>query len=493
MKSQVRLTPALQIGFSGHRNLSDDRLCRDMIVKVLKDWQAKLPGGISGLSSIADGGDLIFAEACFELGIPVRVLLPLPPAQFREDFDAATWTRAESALQRAASFEVVDSGHDRPECYYECGLETVLQSGLMVVLWNGLPGRGIGGTGEMAQCSKDLGNPVIWIHSETGEITHWNASDSWLNDPELTFLNDLPDRKETPGVSPEERAVAWFHKLDENANQVAPQFRKIMATPILCAGAGSVLTVAAYNFKAAAGVLFGVSALLGVVATLAPKLLRAKQTQENWAKIRAAAEVSRSFLALWNAPARYRVLDKGEVPELHGMLEALNHLKIIAGSRNRPSNYSEFKNYYQKERIDEQVKYFSGQAKRSDRVMSRALAVIRCSVILAILGNLFFVFSSQVFHLMPSGTWTSWLNLGVVLGFQLAAGIGTMIVINDYARRRQRFLETRRLVLDYNKQLEQAQSWPSVLRVVTRIEKALLTELIEWRALFRNQKIGKWH
>jgi len=50
-----------------------------MIVKVLKDWQAKLPGGISGLSSIADGGDLIFAEACFELGIPVRVLLPLPP------------------------------------------------------------------------------------------------------------------------------------------------------------------------------------------------------------------------------------------------------------------------------------------------------------------------------------------------------------------------------------------------------------------------------
>jgi hypothetical protein len=66
-----------------------------------------------------------------------------------------------------------------------------------------------------------------------------------------------------------------------------------------------------------------------------------------------------------------------------------------------------------------------------------------------------------------------------------------MVAVNDYGRRQQRFLEMRRLILDYGKQLEQTQSWTSVLRVVSRVEKTLLTEVIEWRALYRNQKFGK--
>jgi hypothetical protein len=471
--------------------LSNEQLCRDMILKVLNEWKSKVPGGISGLSSLAAGGDLLFAEACFELGIPLRVLLPLPPAQFREDFEELTWNRVESALQRAASVEVVDGATDRPQCYYECGLETVLQSGLLVVLWNGLPAQGIGGTGEMAQCCKDLGTPIVWINSETGELTRWNENDLCWNDPELTFLNGLPDRTAKQGATPHESAVAWFQKLDENANKVAPQFRKIVATPILCAGLGALLTVASYSFKEEASFLFGASALLGLAAAFAPSFLKTKETQQSWARIRTAAEVSRSFIALWDTPVRYDVIDRAEAPELHGMLEALNHLKTLAGFRNRENDFSKFKVSYHQHRIDQQAGYFSRQTQRADRAMSRALVLIRCSVFFAIGGNLFFVLTSQIFHLLSPGTWLSWLSLGVVLAFQVAAGIGAMIVINDYARRRQRFLEMQRLILNYGKQLQQTQSWTSLLRVVSRVEKTLLTEVIEWRAVYRNQKFGK--
>ena len=491
MKSQVKLTPALQIGFSGHMKLADESGCRDMILKVLSEWNSKLPGGISGLSSLAAGGDLLFAEACFELGIPLRVLLPMPPAQFSEDFEAATWKRAENALERAVSFEVVGGGLSRPHCYYECGLETILQSGLLIVLWNGLPAQGIGGTGEMAECCKNLGTPVIWIHSETGEITRWNESDRSWHDPELTFLNNLPDRKVKPGVTYREQAIAWFQKLDENANRVAPQFRKIAATPILCAGTAAVLTVAAYIFRQQASLLFGTSALLGLIAALAPKFLKAKETQESWARVRAAAEVSRSFVALWDAPVRYDVIDKAVIPELHGMLEALNHLKMLAGFKNQKTDFASFKESYHEERIVQQSSYFSRQTRRADRVMSWAQVIIRWSVVLAIAGNLFFVMTAQVFHLLPSNGWMSWLGLAVVLAYQLAAVTGAMIVVNDYGRRRRRFLEMRRLILDYRKQLEQTKSWTSVLRVVARVEKTLLTEVIEWRALYRNQKLVK--
>jgi hypothetical protein len=491
MKSQVKLTPALQIGFSGHMKLSNESLCRDQIRKVLSEWKAKFPEGIGGLSSLAAGGDLLFAEACFELGVPLRVLLPMAPAQFSQDFEAATWKRAEHALERAASFEVVGGELDRPHCYYECGLETVLQSGLLVVLWNGLPAQGVGGTGEMAQCSKNLGTPVIWIHSETGEIIRWNGSDLSWNDPELTFLNELPDRKVKPGTTQQEQAVAWFQKLDENANRVAPQFRKIAATPILCAGIAAVLTVAAYIFKDQASLLFGTSALLGLVAAMAPKFLKAKETQESWTRIRAAAEVSRSFVALWDAPVRYDVIDKAVIPELHGMLEALNHLKTLAGFKNQKTDFSTFKDSYYQERIAQQSNYFSRQTERADRVMSRAQIIIRWSVVFAITGNLFCVITAQVLHLLPSEGWMSWLGLAVVLAYQVAAGTGAIVVVNDSGRRQQRFLEMRRLILGYGKQLEQTQSWTSVLRVVSRVEKTLLTEVIEWRALYRNQNFGK--
>ncbi|MBV8278484.1 MAG: hypothetical protein JO170_24940 [Verrucomicrobia bacterium] len=491
MRSQVNLTPALQIGFSGHMKLSNESLSRDQIVKVLSEWKMKFPDGISGLSSLAAGGDLLFAEACFELGIPLRVLLPMPPAQFSEDFETATWKRAENALERAVSAELAGGGLDRPHCYYECGLETILQSGLLIVLWNGRPAQGIGGTGEMAECCKNLGTPVIWIHSETGEITRWNGSDLAWNDPELTFLNALPDRKAKPGTTHREQAVAWLQKLDENANRVAPQFRKIAAAPILCAGIAAVLTVAAYNFKDQASLLFGTSALLGLIAALAPKFLKAKETQERWAKIRTAAEVSRSFLALWDAPMRYDVIDKAVIPELHGMLEALNHLKTLAGFKNRKTDFCTFKDSYQRQRIAQQGAYFSQQTERADRVMSRAQIIISGSVVFAITGNLFCVMTAQVLHLLPSEGWMSWLGLAVVLAYQIAAAAGAMNAINDYARRQQRFLDLRRLILDYGKQLEQTQSWTSVLRVVSRVEKTLLTEVIEWRALYRNQKFGK--
>ena len=82
--------------------------------------------------------------------------------------------------------------------------------------------------------------------------------------------------------------------------------------------------------------------------------------------------------------------------------------------------------------------------------------------------------TAQAFHLLPSAGWMTRLGLSVVLAYQLAAATGAMIVINDYGRRQLRFFEMRRLIQDYGKQLQQTQSWTSVLRVVARVEKSCL-------------------
>ena len=85
----------------------------------------KVPGVVYGVTSAAAGGDLLFAETCIELNLPIRVFLPLPKEQFRDDFDEPSWARAECVFKKALSVEVTGAGEKLTERYYECGIETV--------------------------------------------------------------------------------------------------------------------------------------------------------------------------------------------------------------------------------------------------------------------------------------------------------------------------------------------------------------------------------
>ena len=63
-----------------------------------------------------------------------------------------------------------------------------------------------------------------------------------LDDPELDFLNSLPDPPERPkGSKREILREAWFRKVDESANQSAPQVRRLAAIPIVCTAAAAHL------------------------------------------------------------------------------------------------------------------------------------------------------------------------------------------------------------------------------------------------------------
>jgi len=144
----VRLPSAVAIGFTGHRNLQDESKSRVRILEFLQDFKAKTNRTVYGVSSAAAGGDLLFAESCIQIGLPVRILLPAPKEQFRRDFDEPTWNRAESVMESAISVEIIGTGETQKERYYECGVETVQQSELLLALWDGTPSQGLGGNGR---------------------------------------------------------------------------------------------------------------------------------------------------------------------------------------------------------------------------------------------------------------------------------------------------------------------------------------------------------
>jgi hypothetical protein len=85
--------------------------------------------------------------------------------------------------------------------------------------------------------------------------------------------------------------------------------------------------------------------------------------------------------------------------------------------------------------------------------------------------------------------WQHIISLSGVIFFQIATVAGTLLVVNDWQRRRQRFRALHDLLKEWDKQLELSRTWPILLRIASKVERALLSEVIEWRSLIRNLNV----
>jgi hypothetical protein len=488
LQTAVRLPATVAVGFTGHRSLPDEAKCRQWIYGFLQQKKVSAQGVVYGVSSLAAGGDLLFAESCFELELPLCVLLPMSVEEFRKDFDAAGWKRVEAALSRAASVEVAGGDQSRSECYYECGIETVLQSQVLLALWNGAPSEGLGGTEDVVTFAKELGRPVVWLHSATGEVSAFNEKSEaeLLNDAELEFLNSLPDLNATvDSDAPEALARAWFCKVDESASRTAPQFRRLAAIPILFTAAAALFSGAG-SWAHSVGTWLAVGTALGILAAVLPVALRLQKRQLLWSRTRTAAEVCRSVLAFWRAPVPYDAIGPEVVPELAGMLLSLNLLKSLDRASGK-ATLAEFKQRYRQERVAGQIDYLVRHAEQSAAEARRYRAATWACIGLAVALNAALFVGARFFGI-AFGEWKQMMALGASIAFQIATVAGALLAVNDCDRRRQRYRELQEQIEQWDRQLVALKTWPSVLRVAGRIERALLTELIEWRSLIRNQK-----
>jgi hypothetical protein len=493
-KPAIRLPSVLAIGFTGHRSLPDETKSRESIRGFLREQKARTSAIVYGVSSAAAGGDLLFAECCLELEIPLQVLLPLSKEEFRKDFDEATWLRAEQVMSKAISVEVTGDRESRNKAYYECGIETVQQSQLMITLWDGEPSRGMGGTQEIKEFAEQMGKPVIWIHSVTGTIQVLNGPAleelERMQDAELDFLNGLPDAGVAQSSnSRTELAEAWLKKTDENANRSAPQVRRLSSIPIAYTAAAAFFSGAGLKMPHPETWL-AIGTGLGITAAALPFVLRLDQRQMLWARTRTAAEVCRSVLALWAAPVQDEVIGPEIVPELAGMLRSLKLLKALDSSLNAIS-LDEFKARYRKERVADQIGYFSGNAERSARrgKKYRVFSLFCIGLAIVIAGIVFVIgMKFKQAHLAPV---QNWLSVAVSAFFQLATIAGALLIMHDCDRRQRRYREFQNWLEEWDVELVNLRTWPTVLKVAVRIERALLVELLEWKSLVRNVKLPR--
>lgn len=118
--------------------------------------------GVVGVSCLADGADALFAQAVLDAGGDLVVVLPA--VEYRAALPESYGDTFDSLLARAVRVVRLPYVTPDPHAYMEAGKRMVDESDALLAVWDGLPGRGHGGTADVVAYARAKGVPVtvLW-------------------------------------------------------------------------------------------------------------------------------------------------------------------------------------------------------------------------------------------------------------------------------------------------------------------------------------------
>ncbi|MFL6722078.1 MAG: hypothetical protein ACJ8FT_09800 [Sphingomonas sp.] len=204
-----RVPFVLSVGVTGHRAdmLSAERLpalrqrIRDTLALLAaagaellekhRDCFAAGPLHLRFVSPVADGADQIAAEVALELGWELQAVLPFERSAYRASLaNHGARERIDGLLERAACvLELPGEPAHSLEAYVMTGRATVAHCDALIAVWDGLPPRGRGGTGEVVQFALTRGTAIIHMPLDQASEPRllWSAFD-----PTVVTLADDP-------------------------------------------------------------------------------------------------------------------------------------------------------------------------------------------------------------------------------------------------------------------------------------------------------------
>ncbi|MFD6533594.1 hypothetical protein [Streptomyces sp. NPDC060184] len=150
-----------RIGVTGHRSIPPQAHAH--VREALRTALREAGDPLEALSSLAVGADQLFARLALARG--ARLTAVIPSDDYEECFDDEGDLKRYLALKSLAGREVrLDFRHSTDEAYYAAGTWIADHCDRLVAVWDGLPARGLGGTGDIVTYARALGRPVtvIW-------------------------------------------------------------------------------------------------------------------------------------------------------------------------------------------------------------------------------------------------------------------------------------------------------------------------------------------
>ena len=143
------------------------------------------PGSTIAMAGGASGGDLLFHECSEELGVPNRILLPLPPSEFEAESVAPagpSWVKRFHALLERAGPDRVQEMKSRDgllegyttNIWQRANLwmieeaKSIAAEQALLALWDGEPGDGPGGTEHFLEVARQVGIRILPVIAMRG-------------------------------------------------------------------------------------------------------------------------------------------------------------------------------------------------------------------------------------------------------------------------------------------------------------------------------------
>lgn len=453
------------LGFAGHRSLPDPAAVARSIRHALDNFRSQIDGELIGRCSAASGADLLFLEACRDLGLSYSVVLPFSEERFREDFEEdAEWARAKSLIDAAASVEIAPGHTEAPEAYHLAARGIPDVSDAMMFVWDGQPVRGLGGTAESVQDARERKLPHQIIDSATGSVGNFESIRPfpWVD----ALFNGFPAAG-NPGE--------LFHALDRRAMRGAPKSRMLAAGSITLNQAATlvygVLVAFSLGVEAAPAVKF----LLVTGASILPWIGARTRIRERWMNDRLHAELLRSLLASYGFSSPLRPfaaeLFLSESPFLRSCSWKLAGLA-------RP--WEEEKSRYLEERLDGQIRYLDSKSRLAARRLSQLMRLFQISSFGALILGAAAIINGL------SGGKPPFIIQSVLLNFlpnilpAVAAWCLAMIALFEYKRRAGLYSQIVRRLEIQRAELTSSRSFVTAAAAVASCERLLITELWEW-------------
>jgi SMODS and SLOG-associating 2TM effector domain 1 len=172
-----RIALSLRIGITGHRGITAHHpgltteianAVEYVIARLAADPDRIRSGEIAltAVSSLAEGADRLVANEILKREHSrLEVVLPLPPEDYCRDFSSPTSVEEFDRLRtRCGTFtDTVQAAGSREEAYELAGRAVVDRSDVMIVVWDGEPARGRGGTAEIYSYARRWKKPILLV------------------------------------------------------------------------------------------------------------------------------------------------------------------------------------------------------------------------------------------------------------------------------------------------------------------------------------------
>jgi hypothetical protein len=148
------------VGFTGHQQLGD--VATAAWVRSAIRGEVQRVGITVGLSCLAAGSDQLFADVLIDEHLAHEAVIPC--AGYESTFGSESLKTFERLLRLAARIHRLPFDAPSEEAFLAAGKWIVMQCQVLVAVWNGLPARGLGGTGDVVGLARAERRPLVHIN-----------------------------------------------------------------------------------------------------------------------------------------------------------------------------------------------------------------------------------------------------------------------------------------------------------------------------------------